>query len=372
MHSSQWVKGSLTIALLSAFSSPLSAQNRPYESTGHKITVIPIVNFSSDDGAGYGARTNIFDYDGHSVPYRHTYSVQAFFTTKGKWVHRLQVDAPHLLPKYRIEAELAYEKEESANYFGNLPDELIDTYAEDQQTFRQAQPTLRLMAIRDLQKPWGLRGELQLAHHDIKPNARDNSILRNLNPLGTDGGTLLQVRTALRYDTRDDYTNSTRGLLEEALLEYGIGAGGDFNGLRLGYQHRHFHPLASNLVLAHRASADLTLGDIPFFELLELGGSSTVRGLPAARVRGQGRFLLNGELRWQGVQLSRRQHIFLGGLLFADVGQIYARSDGPSLDDWRRGAGAGLRFHWHGTIMRADYGKSGGRTGIYITFRQLF
>ena len=180
------------------------------------------------------------------------------------------------------------------------------------------------------------------------------------------------MRTALRYDTRNDYTNSTQGLLEEFLLEYSIGAGGDFNGGRLSYQHRHFRPLADGLVLAHRASADLTLGDMRFFELLQLGGSSTVRGLPQARVRGQGRFLLNGELRWQGLQLSGRQHIFLGALLFVDLGHIYARQDSPSLDHWRRSAGAGLRFHWHGTILRADYGKSDGRTGIYITLRQLF
>ena len=111
---------------------------------------------------------------------------------------------------------------------------------------------------------------------------------------------------------------------------------------------------------------------MPFYELLELGGSSTVRGLPAARLRGEGRFLLNGELRWRGVQLSRRQHVFLGALLFADIGQIYTRSDGPDLDTWRRGAGTGLRFHWHSTVVRADYGQASGKTGIYITFKQLF
>lgn len=369
---SQWLKSSFIVALCTALYSPLLAQNRPYQSSGYKFTAIPIVNFSSDDGAGYGARANIFDYDGHSVPYRRTYSAQAFFTTKGKWVHRLQVDAPHLIPNYRLEIEIVYEKEEAANYFGDLPDALVGTYTKDQQTFRQAKPMLRLMAIRNLRRPWQLRGELQFTHYDITPNAHDNSILRTLNPLGVNGGSLLQLRTALRYDTRDDYTNSTQGLLEELLLEYSIGAGGDFNGGRLGYQHRHFHPLANNLVLAHRASADLTLGDMPFFELLQLGGSSTVRGLPAARVRGQGRFLLNGELRWQGLQLSGSQHIFLGGLLFVDLGHIYARQEGPSLDRWRRGVGAGLRFHWHGTILRADFGKADNRTGIYITFSQLF
>jgi len=48
------------------------------------------------------------------------------------------------------------------------------------------------------------------------------------------------------------------------------------------------------------------------------------------------------------------------------------RRDGPSLDDWQSGTGAGLRFHWQSTIVRADYGSSGGQTGLYITFSQVF
>ena len=39
---------------------------------------------------------------------------------------------------------------------------------------------------------------------------------------------------------------------------------------------------------------------------------------------------------------------------------------------WRRGGGMGLRCHWHSTIVRADYGVSGGRRAIYVTFAQLF
>ena len=34
--------------------------------------------------------------------------------------------------------------------------------------------------------------------------------------------------------------------------------------------------------------------------------------------------------------------------------------------------GAGLRYHWHSTIVRADYGASKNRTAIYITFSQVF
>jgi hemolysin activation/secretion protein len=102
-----------------------------------------------------------------------------------------------------------------------------------------------------------------------------------------------------------------------------------------------------------------------------MGGSSSVRGLAAARERGEGRLLANLELRAYGLPIWPRQQLYLGGLLFVDGGQIFELEDGPG-GSWRRGQGAGLRLHWHSTIVRADYGTSGSRTGLYITFGQVF
>ena len=64
--------------------------------------------------------------------------------------------------------------------------------------------------------------------------------------------------------------------------------------------------------------------------------------------------------------------MYLGLVMFADAGQIFERGDLPGSGRWRNGRGAGLRYHWHGTIVRADYGSSQDRTAIYITFSQVF
>ncbi|HNI10740.1 MAG TPA: hypothetical protein PLL93_06325, partial [bacterium] len=89
---------------------------------------------------------------------------------------------------------------------------------------------------------------------------------------------------------------------------------------------------------------------------------------------GQGRFLVNTELRWHGIRLSDRRNMMLGVILFTDAGQIYKRKDGPSmtLKNWHAGYGGGLRFYWHSTIIRADYGISEGGSGLYILFSQVF
>ena len=49
---------------------------------------------------------------------------------------------------------------------------------------------------------------------------------------------------------------------------------------------------------------DAVFGDLPFYEELEMGGSSTVRGLAASRDRGEGRLLANVELRWPGLDAA--------------------------------------------------------------------
>ncbi len=348
-----------------------------HESTGWRPTAIPLLNFSSDDGTGYGLRANLFEYDGRTVPYRRKYSAQLFFTTGGKWVHRLLMDTPRFRGGGdRLELELVYEKEEFANYYGGLSKEETRGLHRDQRTFSQAFPELKARWIRPLglsdSTPWRLRLGSRLSYHEITPNAEAGNILAEQDPLGADGGPLAQAGAALRYDTRDNYNDSSAGLLEELVVQYTFGAGGDYNGLQVRLEHRHFASLLPGLVAAHRIALDWTAGDLPFYEELALGGSSTVRGLPKARDRGETRVLLNGELRWRGVRLSSAQNIHLGGLLFADAGQIFAGGEWPAAGDWRRGAGLGLRFLWQSTIVRADHGFSGGGRGIYITFSQLF
>jgi outer membrane protein assembly factor BamA len=211
-----------------------------------------------------------------------------------------------------------------------------------------------------------------VGRNQITPNSAQGHLLELLSPLGAGGGFLFLANTSLRRDTRDDYNDSSRGTFEELLLEYGLGGGGDFRGGRLGFEHRHFLPLPPGLVLACRAGGALAFGDLPFYEELKLGGDETVRGLAAARERGEGRLLFNAELRWPGFSPLPSLPVRGGLLVFFDAGQIFRRARGPSLGKWRTGAGLGLRCHWHSTIVRADLGRSGRRTGIYLNFSQVF
>jgi len=313
-------------AVLSAF--PCDAL-KAHETSGSRFTTIPLLNFSSDDGTGYGLRINLYEYDGTSVPYHRKYSAQIFLTTEGKWVHRVLMDTPQFRPGERLEAELVYKKEDFANYYGGLSDDEADSYSRDQKTFKQALPEFRIKWIRTLRSPWRLRVGGRLSHNDITPNASTGSILADLDPRGADGGLFAQLNGSLRYDSRDNYNNATSGVLEVLLVDFGFGGGGDYRGATLSFDHRHFYPLVSGLVVAHSLGVDWTVGDLPFYEELELGGSNTVRGAASASERGEARILVNGEVRWRGLPLWKRNHMYLGVTLFGDVGQIFGRDELP-------------------------------------------
>ena len=102
---------------------------------GRHFTLLPLAGFSSDDGPGFGFRLALFDYDGETIPYIRAFSVQGFFTTKGKWAHQVRGDFPEVLPGSRLEITLRFDKEETANYFGDLADTQLDDYSEDDRTF---------------------------------------------------------------------------------------------------------------------------------------------------------------------------------------------------------------------------------------------
>jgi outer membrane protein assembly factor BamA len=358
-------------SISSAVTNEQSGKNQTLKGT--KFTGLPLSNFTSDDGVGYGVRLSLFNYDGHSVPYRHTLSLQAFFTTKGVWAHRLYMDAPDLVPGQRFEVELKYSRKKYANYFGELSDRELEDLARNQKTYREQRPSLRVNWIRDISTKLKHRVESQVSDFSISPNTDSANVLTQLNPIGVGGGIYVQTRTSIRFDTRDDYNNATRGVLEEIQLEYGFGGGGDFDGWKIGFQHRHFLPIAKSFVLAYRAAVDHTIGDVPFFDELKVGGENTVRGEPAARVRSEGRVMLNMELRWRGLELYSRQKLLAGLVTFLDLGQAYHRNDGPSLArGWRKGVGAGLRLHWFSTIVRVDYGFSTSGSGFYMLFDHVF
>ncbi len=172
----------------------------------------------------------------------------------------------------------------------------------------------------------------------------------------------------LRWDTRDDERDATRGFYVDARATPFYGIRGADSGAQLRLDARTYRGVTDRVVLAGRVQLGSVVGsrlnETPREFLFLSGGSGTVRGQPyrvlgvertapdgsTVRIGGRGFAGLSGEAR---VQVGRGGNIGLVG--FADAGYVSASSlleDG----EWHAGAGIGLRYRTGIGPIRVDLG----------------
>jgi outer membrane protein insertion porin family len=176
------------------------------------------------------------------------------------------------------------------------------------------------------------------------------------------------VSTGWARDTRDSILFPTRGLLQSALVEWGLPIG-DLSYYKLNYLIQWFTPLPANFVWMLRGDVGYGGGlgnkPLPFFKAYYAGGVGSVRGYDTASlgpqdnqgntIGGRRKIIGNAELFFplpgakandQSVRLS----------VFADAGQIYDNGSQPQLESFRYSVGAGLA--WNSPIgpLKFSYG----------------
>ena len=176
------------------------------------------------------------------------------------------------------------------------------------------------------------------------------------------------VSTGWSRDTRDSILFPTRGLLQSALVEWGLPVG-DLSYYKLNYLIQWFTPLPANMVWMLRGDVGYGggIGDkpLPFFKAYYAGGVGSVRGYDTASlgpqdnqgntIGGRRKIIGNAELFFplpgakandQSVRLS----------VFADAGQIYDNGSQPQLESFRYSAGVGLAWNSPVGPLKFSYG----------------
>lgn len=386
-------------ALLVFTAAALPAQQPAAAPTGHSLAGLPSVNFDADEGFGYGALLQYYDYGYSGVkPYRYAVQPAVFFTARGRRDVTLFLDAPHLLPgDWRLGAQLAREQQITAPYYGvgNNSESLASaTAGADPYYYRFGRTVIRANA--DFQHSLGvpaLRVLLGLAtrNADVKTVPYDSGTTllaqqTGLKKLPTVNARL--ARVGLVWDTRDQEIGPQRGNWSEVLVQRaGRVAGGDQVFTRITGTVRQYIPVTPSLILAERVVLQTVRGDPAVSEIFVvqssfrddeiLGGATSVRGIPKNRYVGKGVAFANSELRWSvgTVALAGRP---MGLVLsaFADAGRVW--KDGLDLSsvgsDLHVGYGGGARLAVGPSfIIAADVGHSSQSTAaIYLGLGYLF
>lgn len=431
----------LLALLLSLWQCPVAAKNLSPEDLKKKQegwypTGLPLVNYTTETGLGYGARIYLYNNgqrsDSHfdSTPYFVRSYAQFFQTTNGQAYHDLNLDMPYFLEtKWRLTSETNYKYAFSANYFGfgaaaadaGLVDENGRRYQthDAYQTFLDSGPAdaLRLkydkfhyekLATRWVASRWITNWlefvvgfELGLVDIDdwagkridegrTKGISAPTRLTRDKDILvGTEGGWTNQLVLGFKIDYLDFEPNPKQGFLGEYIAELSSALlGSDFDYMRQTFSARAFYTFWSRLTVGGRTAMTYVTRDAPFFEMAEMtffngrfasvGGIRTNRGLLSSRHIAQGMTLAQAELRYfVGDRVLLGQRFGLQPTAFVDTGNVYDTVKDmflePRLHRYKVSYGGGLVIPWNlSTIIHVYMGFSDEGEALSINFNNTF
>ena len=347
-------------AVVAAGMTALAAGAQEEPKTGWVFTPFPDVSYNSDIGLNLGAFCDFFYYgDGTDYPnFQHHIAVSGAWATKGSWYLHGLFDSKTLVKGARVTGSLTYRDASMNNFYGfnglhspyfaemDLNADTREAYYTDH---RQV-----LRAVATFQKP--IRGKLSWMAGALVRNVRisdfnlknyDNGetlyryyqAVRLIRPEEARGGTSLEGRLGLTYDSRDVEWVPNKGMYWEAYVN-GVA---DLSHKQYHYaqfvgQFRHYVPLifgrltfAYHLGLQHQFA-----GEMPWYNLNEisnliyqyeeyegLGSRYTVRGYKYNRLMAAGYAWGNFELRAKVLQFNLfKQHFDVVVNPFFDMAAI--------------------------------------------------
>lgn len=369
----------------------LSQKDIDTKQEGGYFTGLPLVSSDPDLGTGFGVRVyryengdksdELFEY----TPYKSELFIQAYATTGGWQYHWINFDAPYVLDSlFRFSAELIYESDAYKEYFG--VGYRVSTYdatkAENNYydyTYQRPifSPKLQYDFFGGV-----VRGIVGLNISRVtatvlsdKTTLLNDDITNGKTPTGLGSSWVNDIMVGVAYDTRDFEPDPKSGMFHEITFAYGTNLlGSTYSYTDTTLTARWYYSILDDMVTFGMQNLYQTqTGDIPFFDMAELGGRTTLRGAKAKRYIGTNKFQTNIESRIRiGSTRAGSQTFDFMFVPFVDTGKIY---DTLMLDfaDYESSYGAGLRIVWNkATIIYVDYGVSSQSSGMYINFKHIF
>ncbi len=369
------------------------ADDAPPTARKTDVGVVPLIGGSSDIGLGGGEISSIARLAPGHDPYLWRIESGAFITFKpatddGVRVpyqdYYLLLTVPDLVPrKLRLEVRPSYTKETQLYYgIGNAapaPEKGPQGQLEsDYYQYGRVHPSLQVRARLGLGHGFfALAGDSitynqldvhpgSLLEHDLA--SPDPTVRPFFGPTAPHWVNFFEY--ALLFDSRDDETNTSRGMYHQAKLRLSPGGTSAFP-YRYGQLNAtlrfYSSPVRRWIGLDLRIVGDALFGDPPFYELARyedtpaIGGVKGVRGVPAQRYYGKVKLFGNVEMRSEvaDFRLFKGDYV-LGTAVFFDAGRLWSSFqptealDGSGLG-LKYGVGFGLRIRkGKAFVVRAD------------------
>ena len=451
-----------SFSLLAQADADTAKQDESKIKKGLNFGILPTLTYNSDLGFQYGALIDLYNYgDGKIYPkYYERYYLEWSRFTKGSGINNFSFESNRLLPGRTLFFDVMYRPDDQYDFFGLNGYEAVynnqweDPASAEYRTRMFYKDQTKMLKIKlDVVNPinkqlsWtagmifynfnvkevdidkfnkGKSDADKLPSNEEQPGLYKRYINWGLIPEAQkNGGSLMGFKAGMVYDTRNNWTNATKGIWTEFLVMYVppfIGSA-NANYMKISLVHRQYFTLVKNrLSFGYRLGYQgLLFGDEPYYaqpymmnitikNSMEtgLGGNKTLRGIRRNRVVGKGKAWLNAEFRWRFVNFDLfKQHFYLATNIFTDAGMIVQKTDvekrfneikkdHPLTDTGFWGAdfkesdyfnfgsekphvsyGIGLRIAMNENfVVGLDYGRTlndqDGKSGFYIGLGYLF
>ena len=359
----------------------------------------------SEQDIGFGGGFALTDVDFRDQRYREFANILATYSAEGqqayrinwsRWLEVRDLENGGVLreERNRLYGRLGYEKTLTRRFFGlgsETPESAETSYTEELTAIGFG---LRV-SLPDPGSDWLLRTDLQAEHHGLSKGRvsgvpSTEQVFPELSEAG-DGEDQLWLLTSFGWDSRDCIHQPYEGKRIGLSANVAYGTGGDF-GAVLGIDAQHVFSLPPLLhrgaqgreenpptdVLAFGGFVQDTVGDLPYYSLPTLGGSSTLRGYIQNRFTDRAAAHFSAEYRLslipRGMTFTDTIRIERVGLcFFYDFGTvadgIEDLHDGRFLDSY--GFGVRIAFSRE-AVFRVDWGYGDEGTNFTLAFGNSF
>ncbi len=376
--------------------------------TGWEYVPLPNVNYNSDLGLSLGAFCDFFYYgDGTIYPnFLHHGGITGTYSTKGSWYLHGYFESIQLIPGLRISASATYRDAEANSFYGfNGIASPFDPELDLNKHTRTAWYTNHRRFVRVAATVQGpIAGKLNwvggavfrhvmMADFQLKNYESGKSLFMAYKQAGLihddefAGGTSLELKGGISYDTRDVEMFPTKGAYGELLL---IGNGDlkqwKYNYLQVAARWKHFISLIPDwIIFAYQLCFQHTLaGEIPYYNLNELatlhylyeensglGSRYSIRGYNYNRISAAGYAWANLEFRvipWKFKLFKQNFRLVLNPFMdLAAITKTYRLEQQMQVADFYQdlkrpvmaSAGCGIKLHMNTNfILSVDFAKA--------------